>query len=78
MWQLTPEEIAYQEEHPDQDTRPDIVAASACGLVVSIVPVVARIIVRRQLKVKFGWDDYTILLALVSLDLPHYDLCALV
>ncbi|KAL4961576.1 uncharacterized protein BDV14DRAFT_203610 [Aspergillus stella-maris] len=64
MWQLTPEEIAYQEAHPDEDTRPDIITASACGAVVSVVPVVARVIVRRQLGVKFGWDDYTIFLAL--------------
>ncbi|KAL4799321.1 hypothetical protein BDV19DRAFT_295706 [Aspergillus venezuelensis] len=64
MWQLTPEEIAYQEKHPEEDTRPDIIAACACGTVVSAVPVAARIIVRHQLGVKFGWDDYTILLAL--------------
>ncbi|KAL4954829.1 hypothetical protein BDW69DRAFT_162358 [Aspergillus filifer] len=65
MWHLTPEEIAYQEEHPEEDTRPGIIASCACGTVVSVVLVVARIVVRRHLGVKLGWEDYTILFALV-------------
>ena len=44
-----------------------IYVASAVGLGLATASVILRGIARQKSKALFGWDDYTIVLALVSL-----------
>ncbi|KAL4923885.1 uncharacterized protein BDV17DRAFT_295977 [Aspergillus undulatus] len=64
MPQLTPEEIAYQQAHADDDNRPNRIAACTCGIAIAVSAVAARIIIRRRSGVKLWWDDCTIVIAL--------------
>ncbi|BCS28726.1 uncharacterized protein APUU_70296S [Aspergillus puulaauensis] len=63
---LTPEEIAYYEANASDDLRPNQIAACTCGIAFAVSAVVARMISRRRSRVKLGWDDYTICVALMG------------
>ena len=63
---LTPEEIAYYEANASDALRPNQIAACTCGIAFAVSAVVARMISRRRSRVKHGRDDYTICVALVS------------
>lgn len=65
MAALTPQQIAYQTAHIDDDRRPDVLATGITMALVATTAVTVRFICRRHMKVAISYDDYFILLALV-------------
>ena len=61
-----PPDIQYQIDHIGDDRRPSIIAASAVCLLAAYIAVTARLVSRRLQKTPLHWDDYSILIALVS------------
>lgn len=74
---LTPEEIAYYQANASDDLRPNQIAACTCGIAFAVSAVVARMISRRRSRVKLGWDDYAVCVALVSVRYPGVSLAIL-
>ena len=67
-------DIQYQTDHIGDDRRPNIIAASTICLLAAYVAVTARVVSRRLQKIPLLWDDYSILVALVSpVLLPYAD-----
>ncbi|KAL9599262.1 MAG: hypothetical protein Q9219_003964 [cf. Caloplaca sp. 3 TL-2023] len=65
MAALPPSEVRYQQEHINDDRRPDLIATAIAMAVLSTAAVIGRLICRRYLKSPISWDDYTIVLAWV-------------
>lgn len=63
---LTPDQLAYQMAHIDQDRGPYLIATTAVLSVLSTAAIYLRFLVRWRTKVGFKTDDYAILLAGVS------------
>lgn len=66
MASLTPQQIQYMREHPDDDQRANLYACAACCLVLPYIAVALRFVARRRRNAAIKTDDFLILLALVS------------
>ena len=62
---LSPQEIAYQQAHIDDDRRVDVVISMIICLTAAWTSVVLRLISRRIAKCRLEMDDYMILVGLV-------------
>ena len=56
--------ISYQEQHVNQNKKPDLIAASAICLSAAYIAVALRFISRRRGRNSLEADDYTVVLAL--------------
>ena len=59
--------LAYQFAHINDNYQPQLIAATVVCLTVAYVAVGVRFISRRVGRVKFGYDDISIVIALVGL-----------
>ena len=73
MATLTPEQIAFQNEHINDDKRPTVIGVTCLFLVLTFAAVGARLTARKITKVKLSFDDYCIFVAQVknSLQIPQ-------
>ena len=69
MASIPPSELAYQEQHIDQNRGPMTIGVCSMFLVLAFGAVAARLASRRISRVRLGSDDYLILVALVC---PKY------
>ena len=65
MVHLTPEDIAYQKEHIQDDRSNDIIVSHTICIAIASVAVILRFISRRVGNLKVSWDDYMIVAAFV-------------
>ena len=70
---FTPEQIAFQNEHINDDKRPTVIGVTCVLLVLTFAAVGARLTARKITKVKLSFDDYCIFVAQVksNLQLPQ-------
>ncbi len=64
---FTPEDIAYQLSHPEENDGPRIIAISIMLMVVCTVVVILRFVARKVRKLPWKIDDYMTIPALVSI-----------
>ena len=57
----------FSQDYLEESNKTPIYVASAVGLGLATGSVIVRGIARQKSKAFFGWDDYTIVFALVSL-----------
>ena len=62
----TPEEIRYQFHHKDDNREPQIIAVHVLVYTLAVATVALRFYARRMARVRYGWDDWLILIGLVS------------
>ncbi|KAL9130709.1 MAG: hypothetical protein Q9217_001188 [Psora testacea] len=67
MAHLTPAELFYQKEHVTDDMRPAIAVCNGMCLGIALVAVTLRFVSRRIARLPYGTDDWTILVALLSI-----------
>ena len=77
MASLSPSEISYQESHVGENRSVEIITASAICLTAAYVAVVLRFVSRRLSKTALEGDDYTIMIALVSICRRVHVICPL-
>ena len=72
MSALTPEQIAFQEKHINDDKAPMVAGVTCMFLLLTFAAIAARLTARKITKVKLGFDDYCIFVAQVKakLQLP--------
>ena len=58
----------------DASNKSPVYVAVAVGLILATGGVILRVLARRKSKATLGWDDYTIVFALVSSPVPHFPL----
>ena len=80
---ITPEEIAYQEAHINDDRTPGIIGGSIVLIVIATTTVVLRLVSRkirsdRVRRKTHQIDDYLIIIALVSRGLGWGNTCLLI
>ena len=66
-------DIQYQTDHVGDDRRSDIITSSTICLLAAYIAITARLVSRRLQKTPLHWDDYSILVALVSPVLLPYN-----
>ena len=66
MPDLSPQDVAYQQSHIDEDRGPIINGVTSMFVVLCTLAVGARIFVRRIKHIHFGLDDYFCIVAYVS------------
>ena len=66
----TPQEIAYQEAHINDDKSGSIIAASATCYAIGIIAVALRFLSRRISRIRYEWDDWLCVAGLVRPPLP--------
>ena len=66
---MTPEQIAYQEQHINDDKGPMVVGVTCMFLVLTFAAIGARLTARKITKVPLGFDDYCIFVAQVKSNL---------
>lgn len=64
---ISPQAIAEQKVHMNDDRRKDVVIAAVVCLAVAMIAVVLRFLSRRLAKARILWDDYMIIVGLVSI-----------
>lgn len=64
---IPPEVIQYQLAHADEDISVGLKVLTILGVVLATAAVVLRLASRRLLKVGIKWDDWLVIIALVSL-----------
>ena len=62
----TPEELLYMQEHISDDRRTDVIVANAICFAIAVIAVTLRFTSRRLARVYYGWDDWSVMVALVS------------
>lgn len=70
MANISPAEIQYQEEHRNQSRAGELLGASITMFVLSNAAVATRLLCKRRTKMRIAWEDYTVILALVSSHRP--------
>ena len=68
---LSPQEIAYQEAHIDDDRRVNVVISMVICRTAAWIAVVLRLVSRRLAKCHLQMDDYMILVGLVRAEWTH-------
>lgn len=63
---LTPAEMQHQQDHLNDDAKPNIIVANVVCLSLACVAVALRFICRRMSGIKYELDDWLILASLVS------------
>ena len=56
--------ISYQEQHVDENKKPDLIAASAICLSAAYIAVALRFLSRRRARNSLQADDYSVVVAL--------------
>ena len=62
----TPEELLYMQKHISDDRRADVIVVNAVCFAIALVAVTLRFISRRLARVHHWWDDWLVMVALVS------------
>ncbi|KAF2836600.1 hypothetical protein M501DRAFT_979939 [Patellaria atrata CBS 101060] len=62
---LSPDEFSYQKTHIHQDQGPKIIGISTFLVILTSVAVVSRFIARRSRNMRYGWDDWLCVPALI-------------
>lgn len=63
---LTPAEIRYETAHIKDNRGPDMVVSTVICISLACIAVLLRLIARRLSKAKIWFDDYMIIVALVT------------
>lgn len=66
-----PGDIKYQLDHWDDNESPVIIAVTTVLFVGALVSVVLRLLARKVKHLRLDWDDYWIILSLVSQSLQN-------
>ena len=64
----TPTELLYMHEHIADDRRPQIIATAIVCFTIATAAVTLRFISRRLAKAHYGWDDWSVGIALVGFE----------
>ena len=68
---MTPEQIAFQMAHINDNRGPMLVGVTCMFLVLTFAAIGARLTARKITKVKLGVDDYCVFIAQVKNDLQN-------
>lgn len=66
---LTPAEIAYQQQHMEDDRTADILAAALISAILATAAIALRFTCRKLMKASIAWDDYWIIVGWVRASL---------
>lgn len=62
---------SFSQADLDASNKSPVYVSVAVGFALATGGVIFRVLARRKSRATFGWDDYTIVLALVSSPVPH-------